>query len=361
MDIPSNQTGVPAHNSFEAAHENKHPADRAQSILVPYFLQRSKEFQRLTDLRHIGWQNPEGDVFFQQQRQLADTKNDRTGNYFFQLMKKVGQELHRSTSAFTIRREDANGLTILDMCMAPGGFLQTCMRCNPGSTALAFSLPAALSGHKVLIPSHFDVEKRYLDVTMLAGDMGMNHIPADHPDVLLFPPRQFKDGQLFDMVMCDGQVLRGHKRSSYRKKREARRLINSQLALSLEHLRPGGNMIVLLHKFEACDTTKLLWDSHGFSSIKLLKPKTSHTKRSSFYMVATNVQSQHTLALQAIQRWKDAWRIATFGSDDDYAELLRNHDGCASKVLDVFGPQLVELGRDIWATQADALARASFI
>src|SRR2546423_6558730 len=74
------------------------------------------------------------------------------------------------------------------------------------------------------------------------------------PDARSLLPQQFDPGQLFDLVLCDGQVLRTHVRAPYREMREARRLAVTQLAIGLEHLRIGGTMVVLLHKVEATDT-----------------------------------------------------------------------------------------------------------
>lgn len=115
-------------------------------------------------------------------------------------------------------------------------------------------------------------------------------IPKDHPDQLNFLPKGFGDGRLFDTVICDGQVLRTHTRASYRENREARRLTVTQLALGLENIKPGGTMIVLLHKVEAMDTVELLYQLNRFSTVRLFKPATSHAKRSSFYMVASDIQ-----------------------------------------------------------------------
>ena len=276
-------------------------------------------------------------------------------------MKDIGQELHRSTNAFAIQQVHTRPLIILDMCMAPGGFLATALSRNPGSRALAFSLPISCGGHKVRLPSDSNVEQRFLDVTMLAADMGVERIPEDHPDAGNFLPRQFKTPQLFDLVLCDGQVLRTHARAPYRENREARRLTTAQLALGLQHLEPGGTMVMLLHKLEAWDTVNLVWRFQKFSSVRLFKPKTGHAKRSSFYMVATSIQSQHPEAVRAVERWKTTWRAATFDSDEEYREVLWDSELSVDEFLEDFGPELVELGREIWKVQADALAKAPFI
>ncbi|CAG8140007.1 unnamed protein product [Penicillium salamii] len=276
-------------------------------------------------------------------------------------MMKIGEELHRSTTALTIQQDCPGPINILDMCMAPGGFLKTALDKNPGSHALAFSLPISCGGHRSRLPENPGVEQRFLDITLLATDMDMEQIPQSHPDAKNFLPRQFKSNQLFELAISDGQVLRIHERAAYRESREARRLIVTQLSLGLQFLRPGGTMILLLHKLEAWDTVTLVYTFSEFSSVQLFKPKSGHAKRSSFYMVATGIQSHSDKALRAINRWKRIWRVATFGSDDEYREELRKEDLQVETVVERFGQELVGLGKELWKVQANALKKAPFI
>lgn len=278
-------------------------------------------------------------------------------------MKRIGLELQSATNAFDIATTSPGLPEILDMCMAPGGFLATALSFNPGARSLAFSLPQSEGGHKALLPRHPDVELRFLDITMLPADMGASEIPQDHVDAGKFFPRQFDPNRLFDLVLCDGQVLRTNapSRAAYREKREARRLTIVQLALGLQHVRPGGTMLILLHKLEAWDTLSLVYKFTKFSSVRLFKPEAGHAKRSSFYLVASDVQSQHSEAVLAIERWKTIWRSATFGNDEEYWGELRKGEQSVAEVLREFGPELIRLGREVWGVQARALARAPFI
>jgi len=212
----------------------------------------------------------------------------------------------------------------------------------------------------VLLPRDPNVTLKFLDVTMLAADMGVIDIPAEHPEAKNLLPQQFNPGQLFDLVLCDGQVLRTHVRAAHREMREARRLIVTQLAIGLEHVKVGGTMIVLLHKVEAWDTVSLLYRFNKFSLVKLFKPTRHHAKRSSFYMIATNIQSQHCEAVLAVEGWKREWKVATFGTDEEYKKALRG--ACLdTEVLGEFGSELVRLGREVWGIQARALEKAPFI
>jgi hypothetical protein len=169
-------------------------------------------------------------------------------------------------------------------------------------------------------------ETRFLGITMLAADiMGVSKvsatsIPAPHPDAENFViERQLDQNETFDLVLCDGQVLRNHERASYREglRRQYTRLLMSQLILGFQHLRPGGTMIVLLHKLEAWDTVQVLYEFNKFSSVRLFKSKKSHAIRSAFYMIASNVQSQSDDALKVIAKWQNAWTLATFVLDEN--------------------------------------------
>ncbi|KAF1968741.1 hypothetical protein BU23DRAFT_377238, partial [Bimuria novae-zelandiae CBS 107.79] len=332
-------------------------------LIERYLLENAEEYRQLSGLREEGWNNPAGDTFFQKQRHAADNANEKLSQIFYNTMKEIGWEMHKTTGgALAISKQPSDSPQILDMCCAPGGFLATSMDVNPGVQVLGFSLPVSQGGYKIRVPEQLRLSIKFLDVTMLAADMGVTDIAEGHADAAKFLPRQFETGQLFDLVMCDGQVFRPnvHQRAAYREKREARRLTVTQLALGLEHLNPGGTFIILLHKVEAPDTMILLHTFSKFSSIQLFKPVKHHSKRSSFYMVATNVQSQHPDAIQAVKTWKEKWKTATFGTDEENEGDLRAGLVEAEKVLGEFGPELVAMSRKVWVTQADALRRASF-
>ena len=247
------------------------------------------------------------------------------------------------------------------MCAAPGGFLSVAVRVNPGCEVVGFSLPRSGGGYPI-IPGALRDRVKHLDVTMLAEDMGVTAIPADHPDAGKFLSRRLEETQLFDLVICDGHVLRPHAqfRSSYRESREGARLKTAQLAIGLQHLKPGGTAVVLLHKVEAWETVSYFRRFSKFSSVRLYKPAGGHGTRSSFYMVATGVNREHPEAGLAIDAWKRVWRTATFGTDEEYKEALRAGEPSVEQLLDEFGPVLTQNGRSVWEQQAKFLAKASF-
>ena len=276
-------------------------------------------------------------------------------------MKEIGQEMRQSTNSFSVLESAMGSPTALDLCMAPGGFLQTALSLNPGARAVAFSLPETDGGHRVLLPNSSRVDLKFLDVTMLASDMGITEIPEEHPASHNMLPQQLDTIDLFDLIICDGQVLRTHVQAQYLGNRQVGRLLASQLAIGLRHVKIGGTIITLLHKVEAPDTASLLQNFSRFASVTLFKPRKHHSKRSSFYMIATDVQNDHPEAILAMTKWKTQWKIATFGTDEEYDKEFRIEDSDVDRLIEEFGEQLVDLGREVWATQARGLEKAPFI
>lgn len=115
---------------------------------------------------------------------------------------------------------------------------------------MGFSLPSHEEGHNILLLAHLIVTLKFLDITMIAADTGLTDVPYEHPDAGNFLPSQFKPGQFFDLVLCDGKALRDHDRAAYREHKETSRFL-TQETLALEHIKPGGTMIVLLQNGRA--------------------------------------------------------------------------------------------------------------
>jgi hypothetical protein len=129
----------------------------------------------------------------------------------------------------------------------------------------------------------------------------------------------------------------------------------------MEHLKNTGTLIAVLHKPESLDTAEILHTFSSFSDITLFKPDKAHAKRSSFYMVAKNVQSHSLAAVEAVKTWKEKWRVATLGSNDEYAVSTHRTGEEIKRMLEQYGEELVALGRPIWAIQAKSLKKAPFI
>ncbi|KAL6230646.1 hypothetical protein BDW75DRAFT_248535 [Aspergillus navahoensis] len=360
-------------NSPENAPSQNDYNSRLAKAIMHFLLNEVQvpEFQRLCEVRKKGWKSPAGDTFFAKQRQTADKADARTALHFYRMMQEIAADMNRLTGVFDLRSpiSDVDSHpAILDLCMAPGGFLATALKINPTAQALAFSLPPREGGHNVALDlgKYSNTTAHFLDITMLAADIGIpdSEIPSAHPDFSRFLPAHFDPVQRFDLALCDGQVLRTQARAKYREKREATRLTLTQLILSLEHLKPGGKMIALLHKIEAPDTVQLLYEFERFSTVRVYKHAWYHAKRSSFYILASDVRTDSREAREVVERWKRVWRAAMLdvdGNDEIFGQIVEEGAPKAEDILERFGERLVSLGRRLWGIQASALEKAPFM
>jgi peptidoglycan/xylan/chitin deacetylase (PgdA/CDA1 family) len=119
---------------------------------------------------------------------------------------------------------------------------------------------------------------------------------------------------------------------------------------------------MLLHKIEALDTVELLYRFSRFSDIQVFKPAKKHAIRSTFYLIAKNVEPNAEAARQAVEAWKEAWWNATFGGVEGVgASKIDIKDDYAQSVIDNFGDELARLARPVWRIQADALSKTAFV
>ncbi|KAH7412566.1 hypothetical protein BKA64DRAFT_331953 [Cadophora sp. MPI-SDFR-AT-0126] len=322
-------------------------------------------YARLMELKEKGWNNPKGDEHFKQQRHRADNTKGQDAVTFYRMMQQIGDEMQANTSAFSHvnQAQPEDDIRILDLCMAPGGYTSTALKYSPRAKATGITLPPSQGGHKVILNSPRSTVL-YQDITMFAKEFGVddNEIPAKHPARASFLAEQPFVNQKFDLVICDGQVLRTHKRPEYREANEATRLTCSQLILALQRIRQGGTLIMLLHKIEAWDTMELLYLFSRFSDIELFKPVKKHAIRGTFYLIAKNMQPDAEAANEAVRAWKRAWWNATFGGEEGTgAARMRVDDGYAQSVIDSFGEKFTVLAKPVWSIQADALSRSDFV
>lgn len=223
------------------------------SIVANFILQKEPLFDELRRFRQEGssicsvsfsltifkgWENPDATAYFSRQKVRADTADSTDGHYFYQMMQNIGHELQRSTNILTPSIQGIEALHVLDICMAPGGFTKAVLDINPNAKAHGISLPEDLGGHKLRLPADLALVV-YLDVTMLLEEYSDHPIPPIYPDPHRFSSARPFLGQKFDLVLCDGQVLRTHEqyRQVYRESHEKIRLKYSQLILPCRELR----------------------------------------------------------------------------------------------------------------------------
>jgi 23S rRNA U2552 (ribose-2'-O)-methylase RlmE/FtsJ len=265
--------------------------------------------------------------------------------------------------------------------MAPGGFLAYVLRRFPTGLADAITLPQAEGGHQVLLPlgdQHFQISIVFADVTMYAGELGVQSVPQDHQEAqkLLAPWPHPK--RSYDLVICDGQALRTQNVPEYRQLSEQSRLFNSQLVIALQKVRVGGTIIALLHKSHKWRTFALLQLFGKFSDIQVFKPERFHAEKSSFYLVAKNVRSQSREAAEAIDSFRRSWMRGTFGSSSTSTGVKnravdepgdgegdgfgdQREDDVGARMLQGFGEKFVRLMQPVWMAQASALDKASWM
>ncbi|RKL47464.1 hypothetical protein BFJ72_g1698 [Fusarium proliferatum] len=333
----------------------------AQETIRDYLLENVEEFRRLHEMRRKGWETSQGDAHFKKQRAVADKCSANSTQFFYTMMKTIAIDLDKATGALNMSKVEQPAL--LDMCVAPGGFVDVAWAKTPGIHVRAMSLPVEQGGHDVkMLDAQVDVEFR--DITTLAADMGItkNDVPLNFPGPYDFLfEKVFDDTEKFDLVFCDGQVLRTHPRAEWREPREATRLALTQIALGLEHLMNGGTMVILMHKLDSWRSFDLIHQFSKMATVKLYKHYRHHKIRSSFYLVAKNIQAESAFAKEMVALWKRTYKIATFGTDEEYAEMHRVTRETALVELGKFGEKYVAMGEKIWKTQADGLEKAPFL
>jgi 23S rRNA U2552 (ribose-2'-O)-methylase RlmE/FtsJ len=276
------------------------------------------------------------------------------------MTKEIAKEMQAKTSALTPGDLGVHAFQALDLCMAPGGFTWGTLEYNPDAVAFGITLPPESGGYKnwLTLPAE---RVKFMDITMLAGEFGTETIPTSHPDHSRFlAERPFVD-QRFQLIFCGGAILRGHERADYRRKFERTRLTTSQLILAMQRIIPGGTMVVLLRRPEVWDVVHLLYQFDSFANVQLFKPQKKHAVRSTFYLVAKDVQPEVESAKSALEEWKKSWSHATFGGNEGTGEDDLEMDAETVKtVLVEFGVKLIKLATPLWKTQASALEKQDF-
>lgn len=302
-----------------------------------------------------------GDAFFKEQRARADNA-DKAGEYrFYIMMQQIADEMHRCTGVFSVPPGQGHEVKVLDICAAPGGYTAAALRQYPNAKAFVITLPTEQGGHPLHVNKSRLAGLQYLDVTMLAAEFTNNLVPQDHPErekFLTIRPFRFHK---FDLIFCDGMVLRTHKRGQHREDTEVNRLSCSQLILAMQRVRTGGTVVMLLHKIDSYAAVSILYTFSKFATVQAFKPERKHAARSSFYMVASNLQPEKDAAKAAVKEWKEVWYEATFGGETGTGERREDPpEDVICTMLEEFGERLMEMGRPVWRTQADALSKTAY-
>ncbi|TVY93142.1 hypothetical protein LAWI1_G001265 [Lachnellula willkommii] len=301
--------------------------ERSSKLVKAYLIKNEPEFVRVMGFRDRGWtQNKDkGDAFFKAQRDRADNTDLSGEQKFFR------------------------------------GYTAAVLKFNPRASSFAITLPQDQGGHPLHVERSRLAGLQLLDVTMLINEYTDKPIPPNHPDrekFLTIRPFRFHS---FDLVFCDGMVLRTQQRENYREGNEVIRLATSQLILAMQRIKAGGTLVMLLHKIDSFPAANLLHIFSKFAKVEAFKPQKKHATRSSFYMIAKDVQPGHEAAKAVVEEWKGAWWRATFGGEAGTGEpKVDPPESVVVNMLEEFGEQLMEMGRPVWRTQGDALSRTEY-
>ncbi|KAH7563668.1 hypothetical protein BM1_00715 [Bipolaris maydis] len=284
-----------------------------------YCIKHAAIFRELADLRRRGWENPRTMVILEY-------------NVIERIMQMNLENLCHQRHH--LPRNPPSLVSAWCLAASRPVFKRDCY-----ARVCGISLPVSRGGHEMILPnwrSDPRIRVRFLDIIMLAAEMDVTNIPVEHPDATNFV-------------------------AEHREKREAWRLLASQLVLALQCVKQDGKIVILLHKLEAWDTVLLPYTLGKFSSFQLFKPQKKPAIRSSFYVVAEQIQTQSSLFQASVTTWKEEWYVATFGSDVEYRDNRARFYGLVDRVLSDFGTELLELGQPIWEVQSAALRKASFV
>jgi 23S rRNA U2552 (ribose-2'-O)-methylase RlmE/FtsJ len=280
---------------------------------------------------------------------------------------QIGEELDKETSVITLAAAgEGPSPRVLDIGMAPGGFSKTVLRTHPKARIRGITLPLEIGGIKMMLPgwqTDHRVRMKFLDVTMLADEMGRptTSIPTDHTDFAKFSSRRPFKKETFDLVFCGATVRYVQARAEYRESHERTRLVTSQLVVALQRLRQRGSLVLVMHKVEAINTAEIIRTFTKCSKVRLFKPEKKFAIKSSFYMVAMEVDTENKDLQSAILKWQKQWEDATFEANNALPACSPASEDQVREMLTEFGPRLIELATPLWKTQADALRSSPFL
>lgn len=275
-------------------------------------------------------------------------------------MLEIGKELNKATTAFKLDPHSN--------VLAPGGFVRCILDLNSDAHVDAFSLPQDQGGHRVLMYNWTNYKRisiRWFDVTMFVEEMGHLQDECDHPGCQGLGQKWPYKTERYDLIVCDGQVLRTHQDQELKESVEPVRLTCAQLYMSLKRIRPGGTLVALLHRINTVRSFKIIHLFYKFSQVQLFKPAKSHKMKSSFYLVAKNIRPDEKAYAEAMTHFRQLWDHATYGTGNesqvDFCMEWELSKKSLQPEIAEFGATFIELARPIWKIQEDALGKASFL
>lgn len=110
------------------------------------------------------------------------------------------------------------------------------------------------------------------------------------------------------------------------------RLTTSQLILAMTRVANGGTIVILQHKLDSWTPARIIYAFSKFSNVEIFKPEKKHSTRSSFYMVAKNVNNVSSEFKDTLERFQNDWYEATFGGKDGTGQCIDGENEYVSHI-----------------------------
>jgi hypothetical protein len=334
------------------AENNAWNKDSSPTLVAIIIEMGVNELKALSELQAKGWKDEGMDNYFVQQRRTADTAGNMLERQWFGRMKGVLREVDQIVRCI----QPAGAVQFLDLGCCPGGFTSYILDRNPSATGYGISLDVEKGGHAFLLENYHRRRFQLIFADLTYFQLGPSSI--SHDSLLKPVPSQIKPRSC-DLVTLDGHQLRtqeGAKRWDYD------RLLISQLILGFDAIKYGGTMVVKLSRPARECTAKLLYMLDLVCvSLSTYKPQTMHAIRGTFYAVAKEVgRGDEAVRLPAIvEGLRKLWFELTYGGENGSGRFLLDSDLdfviSRDELIDRYMARLIELGRGVWLTQAQAL------
>ncbi|KAJ6028387.1 hypothetical protein N7540_003963 [Penicillium herquei] len=331
-------------------------------IIIDFLESKSTIFAELRCIQKEVWESPDADEHYKAQKERAASTAHKQKSYFFEMMKCIGDKLQHKHRLIPPASEKSD-FEALDICMAPGGFTSAVLKHNHLAKVYSLTLSQKDEGNEILIKKwkqNPQIEIQFMDITMLSAEFGSpGLISPESSSEFQFSNLIPYEGRMFDLVICDGQVVAGRYDES-NSKHAATRLSCAQIILGLQRIKPDGTFVMLLHQTYRPQVVRLLEAFSHFSNITLFKPAPCHAKRNSFYLVAKKMNPHHERACGLLCDLKSSWRACTadaFGMELGETSVGESTTQDMEDILQSFGESLVNLSKPIWRIQRDALKK----
>ncbi|KAJ5727423.1 hypothetical protein N7493_005243 [Penicillium malachiteum] len=336
--------------------------DQDYKRIISFLESKSTIFAELRCVKKEVWESPGADEHYKAEKQRAASSARKQKSYFFQMMKNIGDQFQYKHWLIPPVSKKSD-FEALDICMAPGGFTSTVLKHNCLAKVYGLTLSQKDGGNEILIKEWKEnprIEIQFMDITTLSAEFGFpDLVSPGSPCELQFSSLIPYKGRMFDLVICDGQVVAG-RHDGPTSKHAATRLSCAQIILGLQRIKSDGSFVMLLHQTYRPQVVRLLEAFSHFSNIALFKPVPCHAKRKSFYLVAKNVDPHHERACRLLRDLKNSWRACTvdafgMGLSETSVDEATTED--MEDILQSFGEKLIRISQPIWEIQRDALKK----